>query len=36
MNKLQGPFFGLSKRTFTEDEIKKIAEGVASAIKLAQ
>jgi hypothetical protein len=32
MTKLQGPFFGLSKKEFTQDEIKYLARSTADGI----
>ena len=32
MSKLQGPFFGLSKREFTQDEIKYLAQYTADGL----
>jgi hypothetical protein len=33
VDKLQGPFFGLSKKEFTQDEIKCIAQYTADALE---
>jgi hypothetical protein len=32
MIKLQGPFFGLSRRTFTQAEIEQIAEDICKIV----